>query len=112
LAKSLDAVALVADQNPEDSLADAVLLAYELIRLDLLHTRNQHPELNGLPMNGSDQDKETSYVDDEQQQAGVQHANPADTGRRYKGAEFRPAAVHRRRRHRVEQAFFAMIQAV
>ncbi|KAK8058734.1 nuclease-like protein [Apiospora phragmitis] len=43
--------------NPEDKLADAVLLAYELIRLDLLHTRNQHPELNGLPMNGSDQDK-------------------------------------------------------
>ncbi|KAK7967435.1 XPG N-terminal domain-containing protein [Apiospora aurea] len=57
LAKSLDAIAPVVAQNPEDKLADAVLLAYELIRLDLLHTRNQHPELNGLPMNGSDQDK-------------------------------------------------------
>ncbi|KAK6833688.1 hypothetical protein PG990_001473 [Apiospora arundinis] len=57
LAKSLDAIASVASQNPDDKLADAVLLAYELIRLDLLHTRNQHPELNGLPMNGTDQDK-------------------------------------------------------
>ena len=59
LAKSLDAIASVAAQNPEDRLADAVLLAYELIRLDLLHTGNQHTELNGLPMNGSDQDKDS-----------------------------------------------------
>ncbi|KAH6655124.1 nuclease-like protein [Truncatella angustata] len=57
LAASLDAISPTVEENPNDSLSDAVLLAFELLRYDLLNTRNQHPELNGLPMNGSEEDK-------------------------------------------------------
>ncbi len=38
-------------------LYDAALLGLELIRFDLLHDRNRHEELNGLPLNGSEEDK-------------------------------------------------------
>ncbi|KAI1853640.1 hypothetical protein JX266_001624 [Neoarthrinium moseri] len=57
LAASLDAIAPMVKEHPNDGLAEAVLLAFELIRFNLLNARNQHPELNGLPMNGSDDDK-------------------------------------------------------
>ncbi|ORY71207.1 nuclease-like protein [Pseudomassariella vexata] len=57
LATSLEEIEPVARANPDSSPAESVLLAYELLRFDLLHTRNQHPELSGLPMNGSDEDK-------------------------------------------------------
>ncbi|KAI1117297.1 nuclease-like protein [Nemania sp. NC0429] len=58
LAKSLEALEPTVTKNSAvPGLFEAVLLAYELLRLDLLNTRNQHPELNGLPMNGSDDDK-------------------------------------------------------
>lgn len=57
LAASLDALAPTIKENPDDGLADSVLLAFELLRYELLNTRNQHPELNGLPMNGSEEDK-------------------------------------------------------
>jgi hypothetical protein len=57
LASSLEAISPTAASHPNDRLAEAVVLAFELLRFDLLNTRNQHPELNGLPMNGSDEDK-------------------------------------------------------
>jgi len=38
-------------------LYEAVLLGFELIRLDLLHGKNRHDEVNGLPLNGSEDDK-------------------------------------------------------
>jgi len=58
LCKSLEALQPTATKNPTvPGLFEAVLLAYELLRFDLLNTRNQHPELNGLPMNGNDDDK-------------------------------------------------------
>ncbi|KAI0446678.1 nuclease-like protein [Xylaria telfairii] len=58
LAKSLEALEPTVAKNPKvPGLFEAVLLAYELLRLDLLNTRNQHPELNGLPMNGNNDDK-------------------------------------------------------
>ncbi|KAI0913327.1 nuclease-like protein [Ustulina deusta] len=58
LAKSLEALEPTALKHPTvPGLFEAILLAYELLRLDLLNTRNQHAELNGLPMNGSDDDK-------------------------------------------------------
>ncbi|KAK9777908.1 putative XPG N-terminal domain-containing protein [Seiridium cardinale] len=57
LAASLDAISPTVQDHPNDGLADAVLLAFELLRYDLLNTRNQHTELNGLPMNGNDEDK-------------------------------------------------------
>ncbi|CAK7275274.1 hypothetical protein SEPCBS119000_006610 [Sporothrix epigloea] len=40
-------------------LYSAALLAFDMIRLDLLHSRNQHPELQGLPVNGSAEDRDT-----------------------------------------------------
>lgn len=57
LSASLDAISSTVRDNPNDGLSDAVLLAFELLRYGLLNTRNQHPELNGLPMNGSEEDK-------------------------------------------------------
>lgn len=58
LATSLEALEpTVKKNNQVPGLFEAVLLAYELLRFDLLNTRNQHPELNGLPMNGTDDDK-------------------------------------------------------
>ncbi|KAL7625082.1 hypothetical protein AAE478_004296 [Parahypoxylon ruwenzoriense] len=58
LATSLEALEPTVKKNSQvPGLFEAVLLAYELLRFDLLNARNQHPELNGLPMNGSDDDK-------------------------------------------------------
>ncbi|KAI1390972.1 temperature dependent protein affecting M2 dsRNA replication-domain-containing protein [Hypoxylon trugodes] len=58
LATSLEALEPTVTKNNEvPGLFEAILLAYELLRFDLLNTRNQHPELNGLPMNGSEDDK-------------------------------------------------------
>ncbi|GAP84186.1 putative xpg domain-containing protein [Rosellinia necatrix] len=58
LAKSLEALEPTAAKYPTvPGLFEAVLHAYELLRLDLLNTRNEHSELGGLPMNGSDDDK-------------------------------------------------------
>ncbi|KAI0470857.1 hypothetical protein GGR56DRAFT_116948 [Xylariaceae sp. FL0804] len=55
LAKSLETLEpTVKKHDTVPGLFEAVLLAYELIRFDLLNVRNQHPELNGLPMQGSD----------------------------------------------------------
>lgn len=39
------------------SLAEAVLMAFELIRYDLLNGKNKHEELHGLPLKGSEDDK-------------------------------------------------------
>jgi len=41
------------------NLYEAALVAVELIRFDLLNAKNKHEELRGLPMNGSDEDKES-----------------------------------------------------
>ncbi|KAI0969685.1 temperature dependent protein affecting M2 dsRNA replication [Xylaria arbuscula] len=58
LAKSLEALEPTVSKHPTvPGLFEAILLAYELLRLDLLNTRNQHAELNGLPMNGTDDEK-------------------------------------------------------
>ncbi|KAK2066508.1 hypothetical protein P8C59_000320 [Phyllachora maydis] len=38
-------------------LYESVLLAFEMIRFDLLNTRNKHTELGGYPMNGSEEDQ-------------------------------------------------------
>ncbi|KAJ2989785.1 hypothetical protein NUW58_g3292 [Xylaria curta] len=58
LAKSLEVLESTVVKHPKvPGLFEAVLLAFELIRFDLLNTRNQHSELNGLPMNGSNDDK-------------------------------------------------------
>jgi hypothetical protein len=38
-------------------LYEALLVAFEAIRFDLLNTRNKHKELQNLPMNGTDDDR-------------------------------------------------------
>ncbi|RYP48046.1 hypothetical protein DL768_005968 [Monosporascus sp. mg162] len=58
LAASLEALEPTVKKNPGvGGLFEAVLLAFELLRFGILNTRNQHSELGGLPMNGSDDDK-------------------------------------------------------
>lgn len=58
LATSLEALEPTVNKNSQvPGLYEAILLAYELIQFNLLNTHNQHPELNGLPMNGSEDDK-------------------------------------------------------
>ncbi|RYP24469.1 hypothetical protein DL765_000489 [Monosporascus sp. GIB2] len=58
LATSLEALEPTVKKNPGvGGLFEAVLLAFELLRFGILNTRNQHSELGGLPMNGSDDDK-------------------------------------------------------
>lgn len=41
------------------SLAEAVLVAFELIRYDLLNSKNKHEELHGLPLKGSEDEKKS-----------------------------------------------------
>lgn len=41
----------------EAPLAEAVLMAFELIRYDLLNGKNKHEELHGLPLKGTEEDK-------------------------------------------------------
>ncbi|KAI1342127.1 nuclease-like protein [Xylariaceae sp. FL0016] len=58
LAKSLETLEpTVSKFHSVRGLFEAILLAFEMLRFDLLNTRNQHPELNGLPMNGNEDDK-------------------------------------------------------
>ena len=38
-------------------LAEAVLMAFELIRYDLLNGKNKHEELHGLPLKGTEEEK-------------------------------------------------------
>ncbi|KAK7757189.1 hypothetical protein SLS62_000738 [Diatrype stigma] len=58
LATSLEALDPTVKKHAGASgLFEAVLLGFELLRFGLLSTRNQHSELGGLPMNGSDEDK-------------------------------------------------------
>ncbi|KAI1180873.1 temperature dependent protein affecting M2 dsRNA replication-domain-containing protein [Nemania sp. FL0916] len=58
LAKSLETLEpTVIKHASVPGLYEAVLLAFELLRFHLLHTNNQHPELNGLPMNGTEDEK-------------------------------------------------------
>lgn len=43
--------------NDVQHLEEAAFLAYELIRFDILNSRNRHSELIGGPLRGTDQDK-------------------------------------------------------
>ena len=58
LAAAMEALEKNFGKNPPvPGLYEALIVAFELIRFDLLNTRNQHPELSGLPMNGTEDDK-------------------------------------------------------
>lgn len=58
LAKAISAVQPVAKQNPEfEGLYEGVLMAFEMIRYGLLHTKQRVEESHGLPLNGTEDDK-------------------------------------------------------
>lgn len=60
LAKTFAALEPVVKKHPELSTAlhAAALLAFDLIRLDLLNAKNQHGELQGYPANGPIEDRD------------------------------------------------------
>ncbi|KAK5656330.1 hypothetical protein OQA88_4710 [Cercophora sp. LCS_1] len=57
LAISLSSIEATAKDVPDAHLFEHVLVAYELLRLELLNARHRHEELRGLPINGSEEDK-------------------------------------------------------
>ncbi|KAH8908699.1 PIN domain-like protein [Coniochaeta sp. PMI_546] len=58
LATAMEALKPTVDKNPDvGNLYEQLLVAFELIRFDLLNSKNKHEELQGLPMNGTEEDK-------------------------------------------------------
>lgn len=58
LATAMEALKPTVDKNPDvGNLYEALLVAFELIRFDILNAKNKHVELNGYPMNGSEETK-------------------------------------------------------
>lgn len=58
LARALAAMEPTVKKNPDvPGLYEAVLLAFELMQFELLNARNRHEELNGLPINGNEDEK-------------------------------------------------------
>jgi len=58
LAKTLKALGpIIKKHNDVHHVQEAAFLAFELIRLDNLNSRNRHPELIGGPLRGSEEDK-------------------------------------------------------
>ncbi|KAJ4302209.1 hypothetical protein N0V88_002345 [Collariella sp. IMI 366227] len=58
LAAALSAIESTVKKFPSFSyLYESVLVAFELIRFELLNARNKHDELRGLPLNGSEDDQ-------------------------------------------------------
>jgi hypothetical protein len=59
LAATLSAFEPIVKQNPEvRGLNETALVAFELIRFDLLNAKRRHEELHGTPMSGSEEDKD------------------------------------------------------
>ena len=62
LAAAMAAFKDTVEHNPSvANLFEAVLMAFELIRFDILNSRYKHGELNGLPMHG-DEDDQASLI--------------------------------------------------
>ena len=58
LAASLSAFEPTVKKNADvPALYEAILVAFELIRFDVLNARNKHEELRGLPLSGDDDDQ-------------------------------------------------------
>ncbi|SPQ21129.1 59aa6d8f-db14-430c-9cc9-ef2153efa8f4 [Thermothielavioides terrestris] len=58
LAAALSSIEPTVTKNPNfPHLYESVLVAFELIRFELLNARNKHEELRGLPLNGSEDDQ-------------------------------------------------------
>ncbi|KAL1837745.1 hypothetical protein VTJ49DRAFT_3437 [Mycothermus thermophilus] len=60
LAAGLSSIQPTVAKNPEfPHLYESVLVALELVRFELLNARNPHEELRGLPLNGTETDKQS-----------------------------------------------------
>ncbi|KAJ2903992.1 putative xpg domain-containing protein [Zalerion maritima] len=58
LATAMSALTPTVEMHPEiPNLYESILIAFELIRFELLNSRNRHEELHGLPINGTEDDK-------------------------------------------------------
>jgi len=58
LAAAMSAFEPTVKKNPDiPYLYEAILLAFELVRFELLNAENKHEELRGLPMNGTEEDQ-------------------------------------------------------
>jgi Temperature dependent protein affecting M2 dsRNA replication. len=58
LAAALAAIKPTVEKFPDfPNLYESILVAFELIRFDLLNAKNKHEELRGLPLNGSEEDQ-------------------------------------------------------
>lgn len=59
LAAAMEALKPTVDSNADVdiNLYEQLLVAFELIRFDVLNAKNKHEELQGLPINGTDQDR-------------------------------------------------------
>jgi len=58
LATAMEALKPTVDQNPDvGNLYEALLVAFELIRFDVLNARNKHDDLQGYPMNGTEEER-------------------------------------------------------
>ncbi|KAB5575821.1 nuclease-like protein [Coniochaeta sp. 2T2.1] len=59
LATAMETMKPTVEANPDlpTSLNEQLLVAFELIRFDILNGRNMHAELQGLPMHGNDEEK-------------------------------------------------------
>ena len=60
LAKAISALEPTVAKNAEVSgLNEALLVAFEMIRFDLLNAKRRHEELHGLPLSGTEEDKDS-----------------------------------------------------
>jgi hypothetical protein len=58
LATAMEALEPTVDKNTNvGNLYEPLLVAFELIRFDILNAKNKHEELQGLPMNGTEEDR-------------------------------------------------------
>lgn len=58
LATAMTALKPTVEKNPDvGNLYEPLLVAFELIRFDILNAENKHEELRGLPLNGSEEDQ-------------------------------------------------------
>ncbi|KAK0727265.1 nuclease-like protein [Lasiosphaeria miniovina] len=58
LAASMSALEPTVKQHPDvPNLFESILVGFELLRFELLNARNKHPDLRGLPLNGTEDDQ-------------------------------------------------------
>jgi hypothetical protein len=58
LATAMEALKPTVDSNPDvENLFEALMIAFEMVRFDLLNGRNKHDNLEGYPLHGTEEDR-------------------------------------------------------